>query len=82
MVVRENNCTDNKSVVLGKVVGNLQKLGSSLYVLVPLKYVKAHNLKKGDSMTIYFDDILHVEPVTDEEILRKFNPKRRGVDEC
>jgi len=55
----EKNCTYKERKALEKAVGT--QVGSSLYILVPSKYARAHNLKKGDAMTIYFDNVLYVE---------------------
>jgi len=57
--------------ILGKAVRVLMKIGGSLVIAVPKDYIKAHGLKKGDRMTLFYNDVLHAEPVTKEEIARK-----------
>lgn len=61
----------NKKNVLGFDARKLLKIGSSLAVTLPKEYVEAHGLKVGDTVRVYFDDVVHVEPVKTEEILKK-----------
>ncbi len=61
----------NHKKVLGKDVRVLMKMGGSLVLSIPQEYIEAHGLNKGDKMTVFYNDIFHAEPVTDEEILRK-----------
>ncbi|GAI86439.1 unnamed protein product, partial [marine sediment metagenome] len=55
----------------GKDVRVLMKMGGSLAITIPQEYIEAHGLEKGDKMTVFYNDIFHAEPVTDEEILKK-----------
>jgi len=47
------------------------KMGGSLVISIPQEYVEAHGLEKGDKMTVFYNDMFHAEPVTEEEILKK-----------
>ena len=63
------------SKILGKDIRTVLEIGDSLFLCIPKKYTRAHNIKKGDKLTVYYDDILHIEPVTDKEILKKLYGK-------
>jgi len=56
---------------IGKDVRTLFKLGRSLVMTIPEAYVKAHNLKPGDKVEVFYDDALHVEKINPKEILKK-----------
>ena len=57
--------------VLGKVTRKLYKVGDSVVISVPPEYLRAHSLKIGDKMDIYFNEALHAEPVKRADILKK-----------
>ena len=61
----------NNKEVLGTDIRKLLKIGSSLAITLPKEYVEAHGLKVGDTVQVYFDDVVHVEPVKPERILKK-----------
>ncbi|MBW2672036.1 MAG: AbrB/MazE/SpoVT family DNA-binding domain-containing protein [Deltaproteobacteria bacterium] len=69
-----------KKKVLGKDVRTIMRVGGSLVISIPQEYIEAHGLEKGDKMTIFYDDILHVEPVTKEEILEKIRRIEEGKE--
>jgi len=64
-----------ESEFLGKDVRTLFKAGSSIVVAVPKEYLDEHNLKAGDKLDVYFDEVLHMEPIRREEILKKIKGK-------
>ena len=42
------------------------KVGGSLVFTIPQKYIKAHKIKPGDKIRIFFDDFLHARPIEKE----------------
>lgn len=65
-----------KQEILGMDVRKLFRVGGSLAFTIPKEYANAHELKEGSPMKIYFDEILHTEPLTEEEILKKLGKKK------
>ena len=57
--------------VFGKSTRKVVKIGNSLAITLPSNYVKAHAIKAGDDMDIWYDEEFHGEPVTEEDIRRK-----------
>ena len=57
--------------VFGKVTRKIIRVGNSLAVTLPKKYVIAHGLEQGDDMDIWYDNVFHGEPVKEEDIRRK-----------
>jgi len=57
--------------ILGKAVNKLRRVGGSFVLVIPMNYVKTHELENGDSMEIFFDEILRIEPVKESDILKK-----------
>jgi len=59
----------------GKKVGvigrKVIKICESYLVTLPPDFVRAHGLKAGDSVLVYYNDVVRIEPVKKEEILRK-----------
>jgi antitoxin component of MazEF toxin-antitoxin module len=68
----------SKHQILGKSVRKLVKVGNSIGITLPTEYLKAHNLKVGESMEICFNEILRVEPLNLERIKKAVE---RGDDE-
>jgi antitoxin component of MazEF toxin-antitoxin module len=61
--------------IIDKETRKIIKVGNSLAITLPREYIKAHGLEAGDKMDLYFDEILHIEPVKEEDILRKLGKK-------
>ena len=61
----------SKPELLGKDIRKVLPVGDSLAVTIPKEYVEAHNIKKGDTMEVLFNEILHISPVNLEEIRKK-----------
>jgi antitoxin component of MazEF toxin-antitoxin module len=60
-----------KEPVLGKDTRVLFEIGKSLAITLPKEYIEAHGLKPGDVVDVYFNEVVHVEPVRKEDILKK-----------
>jgi antitoxin component of MazEF toxin-antitoxin module len=60
-----------------KDVRRLVKLGYSLVIVLPSKYVKKKGLKEGDLMEIYFDDVVYMKPVD----IKEFAERARKIKE-
>jgi len=56
---------------LSKETRKIIRIGNSFAVTLPKDYLVAHNLKCGDKMDLYFDEVLHAEPIKEEDILKK-----------
>lgn len=52
-------------------IRTIYQVGKSLVLSIPQKYVKAHKLKPGDKVRVFFNDFLHVRPVEKEKLLKK-----------
>jgi len=63
--------TEKKDEKIGKDVRRLFKLGGSFVITLPNEYVKRRNLKEGDLVEIYFDDIVYMRPVNVDEFIEK-----------
>jgi antitoxin component of MazEF toxin-antitoxin module len=61
----------SKHHVLGKAIRKVVRVGNSLALTIPPEYIKEHNIKKGDSFEICFDNVYHAEPLSIKEIQRK-----------
>jgi len=54
--------------VLGKATRKVIKIGDSLAITIPLEYRKAHKIKEGSLVDVYFNDKMVIKPVKLEEI--------------
>jgi len=63
--------------VLGKDTRTIFAIGRSLAVTLPKEFVEVHNLKPGDRVDIYFNDVVHIEPVKTEKIRLKLKKSKK-----
>jgi antitoxin component of MazEF toxin-antitoxin module len=54
-----------------KDVRKVFKLGQSLAITLPSEYVKRKNIREGDLVEIYFDDLIHIKPVDLNELAER-----------
>ena len=66
---------EDKKEYFGKDVRKIIKVGTSVAITLPREYVDIHGLKPGDKMDLYFDEILHIEPIKEKEIAEKLGKK-------
>lgn len=68
--------------VLGKSIRKLVQIGNAVGITLPAEYLKAHNLELGQSMEVYFNDVIRVEPLNLEKIRKVLdrgdNEKRKS----
>lgn len=57
--------------LLGKDIRKVIPVGDSLAITIPKEYVQAHSIKKGDSMEVLFNEIIHITPLNLDEIEKK-----------
>ena len=57
------------------------KVGGSLVFAIPQEYIKAHNIKPGDKIRIFFDDFLHAKPVEKEKITERLEKVKELLEE-
>jgi len=62
--------------LFGLDVRKLFRVGGSLAFTIPKSYAEAHGLREGGSVKVFYNDIIHAEPLTQEEIRGKV--ERRG----
>ena len=62
---------------LGKDVRKIIQVGKCFAVTLPKEYIEEHELKLGDLLEINFNDALHIEPVSEAEILSKLGQRSR-----
>ena len=56
---------------LGKAIKKIIQVGHCHAITLPREYLKAHNLKQGDFVEVFFNSIIHVEPLDMNEIKLK-----------
>ena len=57
---------------MGKGIGKIVQCGKSVAVTLPVEYLRANNLKRGDEVEKIFDGpILQIFPLDNAEIKRK-----------
>ena len=47
------------------------KVGGSLVFAVPREYIETHNIKAGDQLRIYYNDLLHAQPIEKGKLSEK-----------
>jgi len=52
------------------------ELGESLLITIPRDFIRAHGLKKGDLVDVFFDDKLVVKPIKAEDIRKEIYGER------
>jgi len=61
---------------LDKETRKIIKVGGSLAITLPKEYIEVHSLRAGDKVDLYYDEILHIEPIKKEQILKKLGKKK------
>jgi antitoxin component of MazEF toxin-antitoxin module len=56
------------------------EIGGCLAIVLPKEYVKAHRLKKGDVIRVYYDDYLHLKPIRKDELAKKLEQIKVELD--
>jgi antitoxin component of MazEF toxin-antitoxin module len=56
------------------------KVGGSLVLTIPKKYVEVHKLKPGDRIRIFFNDFLHAKPFEKEELKKKLEKTKEILE--
>jgi antitoxin component of MazEF toxin-antitoxin module len=65
----------NRHKVLGADTRRVFKIGGSHAITLPDDYLKAHDIKAGDPIQIYFNEIVKLVPVKEEKILEELGHK-------
>lgn len=52
-------------------VRTVMEQGNSLAISLPFKFVRRHNIKKGDKVKVYFNKKLLIELIEKEEVKKK-----------
>jgi len=53
---------------LGKTIRKVVKIGNSIGVTLPRKFLDAHGLQLGDDLELCFNDIIRIEPLNLEKV--------------
>jgi len=56
------------------------EIGGCLAIVLPKEYVKAHKLKKGDVIRVFYDDYLHLKPIRKDELAKKLEHIKVELD--
>ncbi len=66
---------------IGKTVRKIGEIAGSYMIFLPKEFVRQHGLKKGDQVEIYYDDVLHVVPITKERMEKAAKRAKKLLEE-
>lgn len=53
---------------MGKAIRKVVKVGNSIGVTLPKKFLVAHGLQLGDDLELFFDDVVMIQPLDLEKV--------------
>jgi len=65
--------------IFGTDIRKLFKVGNSLAITIPKKYIEEHDLKRGDPVFVFYNDVFHVEPIRKDMVLKKLVLEKQGM---
>jgi len=69
-----------KTECLGKDVKKIIQAGASLAITLPKAYLEAHGLKQGDFVEVYFNSVIHIEPLDLNQVKAKLGKTTERED--
>jgi antitoxin component of MazEF toxin-antitoxin module len=55
----------------GKAIRKIIQIGECDGITIPRKYLETNNLKRGDSVELFFNNIIRVQPLRDDDIRKQ-----------